>query len=96
MKILRKEEIETEHNCVVSDDVELECELSRASGKACWYKDGERLEENERFCVEEEGAFRSLIILNVDLEDSGEYFLDVLDDNITFMVKVQGTGLVTL
>ncbi|XP_031414919.1 obscurin-like protein 1a [Clupea harengus] len=89
VKILRKEEIETEHNCVVSDDVELECELSRASGKACWYKDGERLEENERFCVEEEGAFRSLIILNVDLEDSGEYFLDVLDDNITFMVKVQ-------
>ncbi|XP_076159377.1 obscurin-like protein 1a [Alosa pseudoharengus] len=87
--ILRKSEIETDYNCVVSDDIELECELSRASGKACWYKDGQRLEENERFCVEKEGAFRSLIILNADLKDSGEYFLDVLDDSLTFTVNVQ-------
>ncbi|XP_037330512.2 obscurin-like protein 1a [Pungitius pungitius] len=88
-KILRKTEINTNLRSMISDDIVLECELSRANGVTKWYKDNCRLEGNERFCEEEEGAFRSLVILNADLGDSGEYFLDAGDDNITFHVTVQ-------
>ena len=68
----------------------LECELSRANAVAKWYKDNHRIEGDERFCEEEEGAFRSLVILNAELGDSGEYFLDVGDDSISFQVTVEG------
>uniref|UniRef100_A0A3Q2E3N7 Obscurin like cytoskeletal adaptor 1a n=1 Tax=Cyprinodon variegatus TaxID=28743 RepID=A0A3Q2E3N7_CYPVA len=89
VKILRKSEIKTDLKFLVSDDIELECELSRANGNAKWYKDGCRVQDDERFCKEEEGAFRSLVILNAELKDSGEYFLDVGDDNISFQVTVE-------
>ncbi|XP_017282419.1 obscurin-like protein 1a isoform X2 [Kryptolebias marmoratus] len=89
MKILRKSEIKKDLKFLVSDDIVLECELSRANGKAKWYKDGCRIDGDERFCEEEEGAFRSLVILNAELGDSGEYFLDVDDDSISFQVTVQ-------
>ncbi|XP_038136864.1 obscurin-like protein 1a [Cyprinodon tularosa] len=89
VKILRKSEIRTDLKFLVSDDIELECELSRANGNAKWYKDGCRVQDDERFCKEEEGAFRSLVILNAELKDSGEYFLDVGDDNISFQVTVE-------
>lgn len=90
MEILRKSEIKTNLKSLVSDDIVLECELSRANASAKWYKDGCRVEENERYCEEEEGAFRSLVILNAELEDSGKYLLDVGDDDISFQVTVQG------
>lgn len=90
MSILRKSEIKTDLKFMVSDDIVLECELSRDNAKAKWYKDGVRVEGDERFCEEEEGAFRSLVILNAELTDSGEYFLDVGDDSISFQVSVKG------
>lgn len=90
MKILRKSEIKKDLKFLVSDDIVLECELSRTSVQAKWYKDGCRVDGNERYCEEEEGAFRSLVILNAELGDSGEYFLDVEDDSISFHVVVQG------
>ncbi|XP_072539034.1 obscurin-like protein 1a [Salminus brasiliensis] len=89
LKILKKDEIKTDCKALLSDDIVLECELSRPNGEVKWYKDGDRIEENERFCFEEEGAFRSLVILCAELEDSGEYFLDAKDDNISFNVTVQ-------
>ncbi|XP_034467642.1 obscurin-like protein 1a [Hippoglossus hippoglossus] len=87
--ILRKSEIKTNLKSLISDDIVLECELSRANAVAKWYKDGCRIEGDERFCEEEEGAFRSLVILNAELRDCGEYFLDVGDDNIGFHVTVE-------
>lgn len=90
VKILRKSEIKTNFKSLVSDDIVLECELSRASGVAKWYKDNCPVEGDERYCEEEEGAFRSLVILNAELGDSGEYFLDVGDDSISFQVMVEG------
>lgn len=90
MKILRKADVKTDLKFLVSDDIVLECELSRANGKAKWYKDGCRIDGNERFCEEEEGAFCSLVILNAELGDSGEYFLDVEDDSFSFQVTVHG------
>ncbi|XP_061686423.1 obscurin-like protein 1a [Syngnathoides biaculeatus] len=89
VNILKKSEIDTNLKILRSDDVVLECELSRGNAKSKWYKDGCRIECDGRFCEEEEGAFRSLVILNAELEDSGEYFLDAEDDNITFQVTVQ-------
>ncbi|XP_078147331.1 obscurin-like protein 1a [Centroberyx gerrardi] len=89
VKILRKSEVKTALKSLISDDIVLECELSRANGVTKWYKDGSRIEDDERFCEEEEGAFRSLVILNAELGDSGEYFLDAGDDNINFQVTVE-------
>ncbi|XP_077574245.1 obscurin-like protein 1a [Stigmatopora nigra] len=89
VNILRKSEIDTNLKVLCSDDIVLECELSRSNVKTKWYKDGNRIECDERFCVEEEGAFRSLVILNAELADSGEYFLDAEDDNISFQVTVK-------
>lgn len=90
MKILRKSEIKTNLKSLISDDIVLECELSRANAVAKWYKDNCRVVDDERFCEEEEGAFRSLVILNAELGDSGQYFLDAGDDNISFQVTVEG------
>ncbi|KAM9327865.1 obscurin-like protein 1a [Pholidichthys leucotaenia] len=89
VKILRKTEIKKNLKFLISDDIVLECELSRANATAKWYKDGCRVQGNERFCEEEEGAFRSLVILNAELQESGEYFLDVGDDSISFQVTVE-------
>ncbi|CAG5934228.1 obscurin-like protein 1a [Menidia menidia] len=89
VKILRKSEINTDLKFLLSDDIVLECELSRANTVVKWYKDGRRVEGNDRFCEEEEGAFRSLVILNAELSDSGEYFLDVGDDSISFQVTIE-------
>ncbi|XP_034007059.1 obscurin-like protein 1a [Trematomus bernacchii] len=89
VKILRKSEIKTNLKSLISDDIVLECELSRANAVGKWYKDNCRVEDDERFCQEEEGAFRSLVILAAELGDSGEYFLDVGDDNISYHVIVE-------
>uniref|UniRef100_A0A3P9CN39 Obscurin-like protein 1 n=1 Tax=Maylandia zebra TaxID=106582 RepID=A0A3P9CN39_9CICH len=89
VKILRKSEIKNNLKFLISDDIVLECELSRANAVAKWYKDGCRVQGDERFCEEEEGPFHSLVILNAELEDSGEYFLDVGDDSISFQVTVE-------
>ncbi|MEQ2191116.1 hypothetical protein XENOCAPTIV_021194 [Xenoophorus captivus] len=55
VKILRKSELKTDLKFLVSDDIVLECELSRCNGNAKWYKDGCRIQGDERFCEEEEG-----------------------------------------
>lgn len=90
VRILRKSEIKTQVRSSIADDIVLECELSRANAVTKWYKDGFRVEGNERFCEEEEGTYRSLVILNAEPGDSGEYFLDAGDDSISFQVSVEG------
>ncbi|KAG7271277.1 hypothetical protein CRUP_003229 [Coryphaenoides rupestris] len=89
VRILKKSELRRELQFTVSDDIVLECELSCANAVTRWHKDGRRVEDDERFCQEEEGAFRSLVILGAELADSGEYLLDVADDTITFLVTVE-------
>lgn len=89
VKILRKSDIKTNVKSMLSDDIVLECELSRGNAVTKWYKDGTRIESDERFCVEKEGAFHSLVILNAELGDGGEYFFDAKDDSISFQVTVE-------
>lgn len=80
----------------MSDDIVLKCELSRANGVVCWYKDKNRIVANEHFTFEEQGTFRSLIILNAEICDTGEYMCDAKDDKIVFNVTVQGTQKTSL
>ncbi|KAM6945398.1 obscurin-like protein 1a [Aplochiton taeniatus] len=89
--IVRRSEVKTELRSLISDDIVLECELSRPNAVATWHRDGRRIQgDDERFCEEEEGAFRSLVILNAELEDSGEYVLQAGEDHsITFHVTVR-------
>ncbi|XP_035248898.1 obscurin-like protein 1 isoform X7 [Anguilla anguilla] len=89
VKILKKCELKTEQLHLESDDIVLECELSRANGAVRWSKDGQSVEENEHFCIEEEGAFRSLVILNAELSDAGEYACHSTDDSVVFKVRVK-------
>lgn len=92
LKILRKADIETKRRFVLSDAIVLKCEISRPNGVVRWLKDNEKIEGNEHFICEEEGIFRSLIVLSAELKDSGEYICDAQDDKVVFSVTVEGTA----
>ncbi|XP_016375660.1 LOW QUALITY PROTEIN: obscurin-like [Sinocyclocheilus rhinocerous] len=89
LKILRKSDIETKCRFVASDAIVLKCEISRANGEVSWLKDNEKIEGNEHLICEEEGTFRSLIVLSAELKDSGEYICDAQDDKVVFSVTVE-------
>uniref|UniRef100_A0AAV2L9H2 Ig-like domain-containing protein n=1 Tax=Knipowitschia caucasica TaxID=637954 RepID=A0AAV2L9H2_KNICA len=89
VSIVRKQEVNTAVAATVGDDVVLECEVSRPDAVTKWFRDGERVESGERVCVEEEGPFRSLVLLCAEVQDSAEYFLDAGDDGISFQVTVR-------
>ncbi|XP_043104271.1 obscurin-like protein 1 isoform X20 [Puntigrus tetrazona] len=87
--ILRKSDIETKRRFLASDAIVLKCEISRPNGVVSWLRDNEKIEENEHFICEEEGTFRSLIVLSAELKDSGEYICDAQDDKVVFSVTVE-------
>ncbi|XP_049340507.1 obscurin isoform X1 [Astyanax mexicanus] len=89
LTFLRKADIATDRHILVSDAIVLKCELSRTNGVVHWYKDNESIAGNEHFICEEEGAFRSLIVLNAEIKDSGEYVCDAKDDKVAFSVTVK-------
>ncbi|XP_054870906.1 obscurin-like protein 1 isoform X13 [Amphiprion ocellaris] len=89
VKILGKTDAKTEKQFVVSDDIILVCELSRSNASVTWYKDNQLINDTERYCSEEQGVFRSLVVLNAGLEDSGEYTCDVVDDKMVFYITVK-------
>lgn len=90
MRIIGKTNARTEKQFVISDDIILVCELSRANALVSWYKDNELIDDAERYCSEEQGVFRSLVVLNAGLEDSGEYTCDAEDDKMVFYITVKG------
>ncbi|XP_030643506.1 obscurin-like protein 1 [Chanos chanos] len=89
VEILRKSDIITDKHFMVSDAIVLKCELSRANGTVTWFKDNEQIAENDHVCCEAEGPFRSLVVMNAEIKDSGEYVCDAMDDKIIFNVTVQ-------
>ncbi|KAI4892996.1 hypothetical protein NFI96_027323 [Prochilodus magdalenae] len=89
LTFLQKADLSTDIHVAVSDAIVLKCELSRANGVVQWYKDKRRIVGNEHFMCEEEGTFRSLIVLKAEIKDSGEYICDAKDDKIAFNVTVQ-------
>lgn len=90
VKILGKTDAKIEKQFLVSDDIILVCELSRANASVSWYKDDKLIDDNERYCIEEQGVFRSLVVLNAAFEDSGKYTCDAVDDKMVFYITVKG------
>ncbi|XP_070694816.1 obscurin-like protein 1 isoform X2 [Pempheris klunzingeri] len=89
VRILGKTDAKTEKQFLVSDDIILVCELSRSNASVSWYKDNQLIDDTERYCSEEQGVFRSLVVLNAGLEDSGEYTCDAVDDKMVFYITVK-------
>ncbi|TKS67636.1 Obscurin [Collichthys lucidus] len=89
VKILGKTDAKTEKQFLISDDIILVCELSRSNASVNWYKDDQLIDDTERHCSEEQGVFRSLVVLNAELEDSGEYTCDAVDDKMVFYITVK-------
>ncbi|XP_024864921.1 obscurin isoform X10 [Kryptolebias marmoratus] len=89
VKILGKTEAKTERQFLVSDDIILVCELSRANSSVSWYKDNHLIDDTKRYCCEEQDVFRSLVVLNAGIEDSGEYTCDAGDDKMVFHITVK-------
>ncbi|XP_054908735.1 obscurin-like protein 1 isoform X8 [Poeciliopsis prolifica] len=89
VRILGKTDAKTEKQFLVSDDIILVCELSNADASVRWHKDGQPIDGSQRFCCEEQGVFRSLVVLNAGLEDSGEYSCYAGDDKMAFTITVR-------
>ncbi|XP_010790538.1 obscurin-like protein 1 [Notothenia coriiceps] len=89
VKIIGKTDTKTEKQFLVSDDIILVCELSRSNASVSWYKANQLIDDTERYCSEEQGVFRSLVVLNAGLEDSGEYTCDAVDDKMVFYITVK-------
>ncbi|XP_063069286.1 obscurin-like protein 1 isoform X18 [Engraulis encrasicolus] len=89
IEILRKDEIETEKDILTSDALVLKCELSRWNGTVHWYKDNQEIVESDHMTCESEGAFRSLVILDPEVVDTGAYTCDARDDKVVFHVTVR-------
>ncbi|NXC26593.1 OBSL1 protein, partial [Campylorhamphus procurvoides] len=72
----------------LGETVTLCCELSRADAPVCWDKEGIRLEAGGSLVLEEEGAYRRLLIPAAQAEHSGKYTCDAANDTVTFTVQV--------
>lgn len=93
VKILGKTEAKTQKEFLVSDDIILVCELSRPGVTVSWFKDNQVIDDAERYCIEEQGVFRSLVVLNAGLQDSGEYICNAVDDKMVFYITVKGNHI---
>lgn len=76
----------------VSEEIVLNCELSRSNGTARWFKDGLEVQETENVRVSSEGPYRRITILCGTREDSGEYVCDTGGDSVFFQLSVTGRG----
>uniref|UniRef100_A0A671YGN6 Obscurin like cytoskeletal adaptor 1a n=1 Tax=Sparus aurata TaxID=8175 RepID=A0A671YGN6_SPAAU len=65
----------------ISEEIHLQCELSRSSGKVRWFKDGQVMEESNNVQLISEGPYRRLTILNGSAEDGGEYVCETDGDS---------------
>lgn len=74
----------------VSEEIVLNCELSRSNGEAHWFKDGLKLQECENIRISAEGPYRRVTIICASKRDSGEYVCDTGGDSIFFQLILTG------
>ncbi|XP_009960153.1 PREDICTED: obscurin-like, partial [Leptosomus discolor] len=74
-----------------SENLELACEVSAASGAVVWKKDQTEVKQDQRTTVISQGTHRKLIIKKVTQQDQGSYTCETKDDKTTFQVKVRET-----
>ncbi|XP_010292888.1 PREDICTED: obscurin-like protein 1, partial [Phaethon lepturus] len=72
-----------------SENLELVCEVSAASGAVIWKKDQTEVKQDQRTTVVSQGTHRKLIIKKVTQQDQGSYTCETKDDRTTFQVKVR-------
>lgn len=73
-----------------SEEINLQCELSRSGGKVRWFKDGQMLEDSQNIRLVSEGPYRRLDIPSSRVEDSGEYVCETDGDSVFFQLTVKG------
>ncbi|XP_074757193.1 obscurin isoform X8 [Athene noctua] len=74
-----------------SENLELVCEVSAASGAVVWKKNQIEVKQDQRTTVISQGTHRKLIVKKVTQQDQGKYTCEMKDDKITFQVKVRET-----
>uniref|UniRef100_A0A8D2ZFD3 Obscurin like cytoskeletal adaptor 1a n=1 Tax=Scophthalmus maximus TaxID=52904 RepID=A0A8D2ZFD3_SCOMX len=72
----------------VSEEIRLQCELSRTSGKVQWFKDGQEVEESDNIQLISEGPYRRLTVPCGTEEDGGEYVCKTDGDSVFFQLTV--------
>uniref|UniRef100_A0A8C6TYE0 Obscurin like cytoskeletal adaptor 1a n=1 Tax=Neogobius melanostomus TaxID=47308 RepID=A0A8C6TYE0_9GOBI len=73
---------------IISQDVHLQCELSRSNGRVRWSKDGHDVEEGDNIQLVAEGPYRRLTVLSCTAEDSGEYVCETDGDSVFFQLNI--------
>ncbi|XP_070584619.1 obscurin-like protein 1 isoform X2 [Erythrolamprus reginae] len=89
VQIVGRDELQTHHRCLISENLVLSVTLSCPKGETKWYKEGEKLQDTERVWLEQDGTRHSLAISAVEMSDAGEYLCDSGDDSLTFYVTVE-------
>lgn len=79
----------------VSEEIRLQCELSRTSGKVQWFKDGQEVEESDNIQLISEGPYRRLTVPCGTEEDGGEYVCKTDGDSVFFQLTVTGLFVLT-
>ncbi|XP_048200634.1 obscurin-like protein 1 isoform X2 [Perognathus longimembris pacificus] len=74
---------------MTSERVVLTCELSRVDFPATWYKDGQKVEENESLVVKVDGRKHRLILPAASVQDSGEFECRTEGVSAFFVITVQ-------
>ncbi|XP_044294009.1 obscurin-like protein 1 isoform X2 [Varanus komodoensis] len=89
VQIVGRDELQTHHCCLASEDLTLSVTLSCSKGEVKWYKDGEKLQDTDHVRLEQDGTRHSLVILGAECSDAGEYLCDSGDDSLIFYVTVE-------
>lgn len=74
----------------LSGHLELNCEVSSASGVVVWRKDQTVVIEDQRTTIVSKGTQRRLVIKNAKKSDEGHYSCETAEDKVTFQVKIKG------
>lgn len=77
----------------VSEEINLQCELSRTNGKVNWFKDGEEVQESDNIQLKSEGPYRRLTIPCGSAMDSGEYVCETDGDSVFYLITVTGKAV---
>lgn len=80
----------------VSEEINLQCELSRSNGRIRWFKDGQEVQENDNIQLRSEGPYRRLTIPCGSVLDSGEYVCETDGDSVFFQITVTGKTIINI
>ena len=80
-----------EKQILEGDSVTMDCEVSKPDAEGIWFKEDIEVEPTEKYETVVDGKVQALTIHDAELEDEGEYTLEVSGDSTTAMLWVDGT-----